>query len=187
MPIKDLFKQRRNSAMNLGQIYFWTSTIKDWSCVLTDDIYKLIILNSLKELIARRTIKIYGYVIMPNHIHIIWEMLQMNGKEMPHASFTKFTSHKIIEDLKFRNLILLQKFIVKESDRNFRLWQRDSLAILIDSRDMLEQKLDYIHKNPLQERWNLAQIPEDYLWSSAKFYMNEIDPFELISDYRTVF
>jgi len=64
-----------------------------------------------------------------------------------------------------------------------RVWQRDALAILMDSRAKVEQKIEYIHLNPLQERWSLADRPENYKWSSARFYEEEIDDFGFITHY----
>jgi putative transposase len=52
---------------------------------------------------------------------------------------------------------------------------------------MLLQKLNYIHLNPLQERWNLAERPEEYHWSSAKFYDNGVDDFGFITHFMDRF
>ncbi|MDQ0638509.1 hypothetical protein QF042_002074 [Pedobacter sp. W3I1] len=82
---------------------------------------------------------------------------------------------------------ILKLFEVKESDRKYRIWQRDSLAINMFNTNILEQKLDYIHNNPLQERWRLAENAEDYYWSSAKFYQTGIDDFNVLTDYRDAF
>jgi len=73
--------------MELGKIYFFTATINQWLPLLKDKIHSEIILSSLSFLAKKGLIKVYGFVIMPNHIHLIWEMLEINGKEMPHASF----------------------------------------------------------------------------------------------------
>ncbi len=59
------------------------------------------LLNSLG---SKGFITVYGFVIMPNHLHFLWEMLKMNGKEMPHASFNKATAHGILKDLKANHL-----------------------------------------------------------------------------------
>lgn len=80
--------------MELGRIYFFTATIHHWIPLLTRDSYKNIITSSLKHLGKLGLIQVYGFVIMPNHIHLIWEMLGMNGKESPHTSFLKFTGHQ---------------------------------------------------------------------------------------------
>lgn len=85
----------RNSRMSIGEVYFWTSTIKDWKHLLNQDKYKTLIIDCLKELVDKQLIKVYAYVIMPNHIHLVWELLEKNGKEMPHASFNKKTAHEI--------------------------------------------------------------------------------------------
>jgi putative transposase len=120
---------------------------------------------------------------MPNHLHLIWELKIKNGGESPHASFNKATAQFMVNDLKESHKMVLPYFEVKEKDRNFHIWQRDPMAILMDSREKLEQKLSYIHNNPLHEKWNLAKRPEDYYWSSAKFYETGIDDFGFITHY----
>jgi putative transposase len=54
----------------------------------------------------------------------------------------------------------------------------------MDSREKLEQKLNYIHNNPLNARWNLAKRPEDYYWSSARFYEMGRDDFGFLTHYE---
>jgi putative transposase len=84
--------------MDLERIYFSTATILRWQMLLKPVKYKKIIIDCLSDLARNKKIQLYGLVIMPNHIHIIWELLDMNGKEMPHASFFKYTSHVIQKD-----------------------------------------------------------------------------------------
>ena len=61
-------------------------------------------------------------------------------------------------------------------------WQRDSLAVPLFTREVAMQKLDYIHDNPLQERWNLAKHPCDYKYSSAKYYECNEKNFSFLKD-----
>jgi putative transposase len=173
----------RNSRMNINNVYFWTDTVKDWKHILKPDKYKTIIIEILRDLSRKQLIVVYGFVIMPNHLHIIWEMKSKNGKEMPHASFNKATAHLIINDLKISHPQIISILKVNERERQLRVWQRDPLAILMDNRAKMEQKLDYIHLNPLQERWNLSKYPEDYYWSSAKFYETGKDDFGFLTHY----
>src|ERR1700751_2338095 len=89
----------RNSRMNLDEVYFWTDTIKDWKHLLKQDKYKQLVIDTLRDLVHKKMIIIYGFVIMPNHLHLIWELKSKNGKEMPHASFNKATAQFIVDDL----------------------------------------------------------------------------------------
>lgn len=93
-----------------------------------------------------------------------------NGRELPHASFNKFTSHMILKDLKKNHPEVLSLFKVEEAESDYRIWQRDPLAILMNTKQKVEQKIAYMHNNPLHERWQLADCPEKYRWSSAQFY-----------------
>jgi putative transposase len=130
---------------------------------------------------------VFGFVIMPNHLHLVWELKRKVGKEMPHASFNKHTAHEIVKDLKANHPNVLPYFQVDDVERSHRIWQRDALAILMDSRKKVERKLDYIHRNPLHERWNMADRPENYRWSSARFYETGEDEFGFLTHYRDRF
>ena len=127
-------KLNRNSRMSIGEVYFWTSTIKDWNHLLNQDKYKTLIIDCLKELIDKQLIKVYAYVIMPNHIHLVWELLEKNGKEMPHASFNKKIANQILKDFKFNHQDVLPFFRVDEKALEYRIWQRDALSSEMDSK-----------------------------------------------------
>ncbi len=51
----------------------------------------------------------------------------------------------------------------------------------MDSKTKFEQKLDYLHNNPLQERCDLVNYPEEYKWSSAEFYLEEQERFGILT------
>ena len=70
--------------MEYNEVYFWTATISKWRNLLLEDDFKQIIINSLVYLSDSKKLAVYGFVIMPNHVHIIWEMLENNGKEKPY-------------------------------------------------------------------------------------------------------
>lgn len=177
----------RKSHALLNEVYFWTDTFKEWNRLLEDDFYKKIIINCWHTLVKRNKIIIYGFVIMPNHVHVIWEMTEENGKEMPFASFNKFTGHQFLKNLRTTQNTQLSVYTGREEDRAHRFWQRDPLAVPMDSKKKTEQKLEHIHYNPLQEHWKLESKPEDYRWSSARFYETGYDEFDILTDYRERF
>jgi putative transposase len=172
--------------MKLGEIYFYTASILNWIPLLHSDKFKQIVLDSLIFLVNREKIKVYGFVIMPNHIHLIWENINTNGKEMPYASFMKFTGHQFLEALRESDDSILLQFKVERLSRNHQFWQRNALPIRLYDRKILEQKLDYIHLNPLQAHWSLVSDPNDYYYSSCSFYEQEDDCFSWLTHYMDV-
>ena len=174
----------RQGQMDYLKSYFYTDTIFEFKHLLADDNCKQIVIDSWKYLVDNRKIEIYAYVIMPNHIHMIWNMLELNGKESPAGSFAKHTAHAFKKYLKNSNPSELIKYVSQKVDRQYHFWKRDPLAIPLTSEKAFLQKLDYIHNNPLAEPWLLAVLPEDYRWSSARFYEHGVDEFGILTDYR---
>ncbi|CAA9325147.1 MAG: hypothetical protein AVDCRST_MAG56-7085 [uncultured Cytophagales bacterium] len=169
--------------MELNRVYFYTATSLRWQRLLVRDAYKDVIIESLQWLVDRQKVRLYGYVVMPNHVHFIWESISMNGREKPHASFMKHTGHLFLKNLQKHHSQVLPYFLVNTNTRTYQFWQRDSLPVEMLSRLMLEQKLCYLHNNPLQDRWNLATSPEAYRYSSASFYETGIDPYRIVTHY----
>ena len=75
----------------------------------------------------------------------------------------------------------LQVYEVNAIDRKYNFWQRDSLNIELFTAAVFQQKLNYIHYNPVKA--NLCTLPEDYHFSSALFYEKGIDHFGFIDHY----
>jgi putative transposase len=78
---------RRKSYHNINKIYFFTATINNWQPLLACDNNKQLIVDYLNKLNAEGYLTVYAFVIMPNHMHIIWRQNKLNGKETPQGSF----------------------------------------------------------------------------------------------------
>ena len=134
MSAKDYYKTHRNSYTELNEVYFWTITVNNWQHLLQLEANKMIVVDSLQWLVQKGLVKIYGYVIMPNHIHLMWEQLQMNGKEFPKNSFEKFTAKLLVRNMKENNDAAVKNYQVAARDRQYNIWQRGPLAIKIFNR-----------------------------------------------------
>ncbi len=55
---------------------YFTATIYEWKPLLVNDSYKDIIMDSLQTLVSKKRIELNAFVIMNNHIHLIWQCLQ---------------------------------------------------------------------------------------------------------------
>ncbi len=182
----NIFAIKRKSYIEIGEIFFWTATINNWQRLLFKDKYKKVIVSSLTYLSDLGKIDVFSFVIMPNHIHLIWRINELNGKETSQGSFLKYTAHEFKKMLKTEGNSL-STYVVDAHNKGYEFWQRDSLAVHLFSKEMAFQKLDYIHYNPCTEYWQLAKEPTDYLFSSAKYYETGKKDFTFLKDLRNEF
>jgi len=170
----------------VNNIYFSTATILNWHPLLKDNAFKDILIGSLQALTKQNLLTVFAFVIMPNHLHIIWSENENTRKESAQTSFLKFTAHKFLKRLKKSDENLLKRFIVNKADRKYQFWQRNTLDIEVFSEKMFDQKLAYIHNNPLQKHWKLVDDPVKYKYSSASYYEKNIDEFGILTSYYLV-
>lgn len=170
--------------MEPGKIYFYTATILNWHRILLEDRVKDKLMDSLCFLVKEGGIRLYGFVIMPNHIHMIWKPLEVSRFKNLQLSFMRYTAQKLKFYLIENDVQTLEKFKVNSKDREYQIWQRNPLPIELYTRSVIEQKLNYIHNNPLQEKWQLVSDPVDYKYSSASYYENETSAYsEILTHY----
>ena len=120
---------------------------------------------------------------MPNHIHLIWQIQDGFKRENIQMRFLKFTAQQMKFRLIDTNDCRLLDFQVNTSDRQYQLWERNALSVDLWSEKVFIQKMEYIHNNPLQDKWQLVKYPEDYRYSSARFYETGVDEFGLVTHF----
>ncbi len=153
---------------------FLTVTCLEWKPLLASDNFKDIITSSLTYLTSAKRIKVYAFVIMPNHFHLIWQMLGSHKRDDVQRDFLKFTGQQMLKIMRNEKSAMLDEIIVNSKDRKHQVWERNSLGIPLWSAEVFNEKLQYIHYNPVKA--GLCQYPEDYKYSSARFYeLNEKD------------
>lgn len=72
-------------------------------------------------------------------------------------------------------------------NKKYEFWQRDSLAVHLYRRHVMQQKLHYIHMNPMVPHWQLVSNPCDYYYSSASYYEMAAKDFDFLKDVREEF
>lgn len=154
-------------------MYFITSTVVDWVDVFTRQIYRDIVIDSLNFCCTNRGLKVYGYVVMSNHIHLILRSEQGIISDTL-RDFKRFTATNIISAIKeqpeSRKEWMLHRFKwngsqnLRNTDNQF--WIQDNRPELIYSQDFFMQKLNYIHENPVKA--GIVYRAEDYIHSSAR-------------------
>lgn len=88
---------------------------------------------------------IYGFVIMPNHIHLVWHIAEGHKRENVQRDFLKYTAQMIKADVEKTNPSLLEQFRVNAKDRKYQIWERNPLSIDIYSIKVKKLWLDVKH------------------------------------------
>ncbi len=156
--------------------YFVTFTAVEWIDVFTRSRYSDIVVESLRFCIQKKGLRIHAWVIMSSHLHLI---ISRNGK--PGFSdiirdFKKFTADQIIAAIQSetesrRNwMIWLFKSAGRKNSNNkeFQFWQQGNHPEELITNKFIDQKLHYIHENPVNA--GLVYRAEDYVYSSAIDY-----------------
>ena len=160
---------------------YFTATIYQWKHLLADNSHKHIIINSLKYLVTEKRIALDAFVIMSNHVHLIWQPMFGFTPSDIQASFMRYTARHLKQSLTQNNETKLDEFKVNKYDRIYQIWKREPLSIELFTPAVFEQKLEYIQENPV--RAGLCINPEDYHYSSARFYYYRTDSFRMLRHY----
>jgi REP element-mobilizing transposase RayT len=159
--------------------HFITPTIVDWVDIFTRKAYRDIIIDSLAFSIRERGLKLYGYVIMTNHLHLI--VRSETGKLSDTIrDFKKFTARSIIDVInkepESRREWMLHRFkwnaAQNERSSDHQFWTHENRLEEIFSQNFFNQKLNYIHENPVRAGW--VEYPEEYVYSSAKALLKNV-------------
>lgn len=166
----------------LSDTYFFTATINNWQKIFCNDNRKNIIIDSLKYCCNQNRISLYAFAIMPNHLHLVLTINE--NKEIFQRDFLKHTAQKLISTMRNeKNKEELLQYLSSQNDRYLQIWERRPKWIKIDNTIILEQKIEYVHNNPLQQKWKLSDVAENYQWSSASYYTKEDPKYSFITHY----
>ncbi|MBK7444453.1 MAG: transposase [Ignavibacteria bacterium] len=170
----------------IKNFFFFTATVLNWKHILKPDKYKDIIIESFKFLVNKNCVRIFAFVIMPNHYHTVWRINENLEKSDFQRDSMKFTGQTILRDLKSYHKEIHNSMYVGAKDRKYQFWERNPLSVPLYSQKVVEQKINYIHGNPIKPKWNLAAEPQDYKYSSAGFYYTGKDEFGFLENYLEV-
>lgn len=124
---------------------------------------------------------------MPNHLHLVVYFKKDNRLSDFMRDFKKFTSGEVRRSLEEENkLNILQKLEYKNQNQKFKVWQDRFDDVMLESKYIVETKIDYINLNPVKA--GLCKLPEEFTFSSGSFYDTglNISPLAIV-DYRVYF
>ena len=154
-------------------LYYLTFTVINWIDVFTRKEHKFIITDSLNYCIKNKGLIIYAWVLMCNHLHVVAQAKEGYKLSDIIRDFKKFTAKKIIEQIitgpESRKDWILDKFEFAgrklKRIKKYKFWKDDNHAIELTDNHIIDQKINYIHENPV--RAMIVSEAEHYLFSSA--------------------
>lgn len=151
--------------------YFMTSSFVKGIPIFADPDVAAMTLDSLTFLQEKRDVNLNAYVLMENHFHIVAQGENLSEK-MRH--FKSFTARKTIDILKQkgRKRLLSQLAFAKlkhKKESDYQVWQESFYPKQIFSDEIMLQKIEYIHNNPVKRGY--VDKPEHWRYSSARNYL----------------
>jgi REP element-mobilizing transposase RayT len=164
--------------------YFLTSTLVAWLPVFAHPPFVDIILDSWRFLLRERGVRIFGYVILENHLHWI-----ASGNDLSEqvGRFKSYTARRIIDELErggFATFLEELRFfkLRHKVSQTYQLWQEGSHPQQVANAEMMLQKLEYIHNNPLRRGY--VDDPVHWRYSSARNYAGAKGLIDVTTDWQ---
>ncbi len=159
------------------RIYFITTTVIQWADVFTRREYCEIICDSITYCQQQKNLTVYAWCIMTNHVHLI-----CSSPNLAYIirDFKKYTAKEIYRSIQQNPqesrkgwLLWLINSAGELSSKHeeYKFWQPGYHPVLLDSKALMEQKLDYLHRNPVTA--GFVEEPEHWYYSSARDYAGD--------------
>ena len=164
--------------------YFMTCTINSWLPIFTRQETADIIFNSWRYLQKEREFKLFAYVILENHLHMIASAPEISDVIQ---RFKSYTAREIVDLLEARHAktLLRQLSATKlnhKRESDYQVWQEGSHPQQIQGDEMMWQKIEYSHNNPVER--GFVDDPLHWRWSGARNYARQPGLIEVVTDWQ---
>ena len=163
--------------------HFMTCTVNAWLPVFSTADFVEIVLDSWRFLQQERRIDILGWVVLENHLHWIAVGPLLGKRVGEFKSFTALSILRAMEKRGYRTMLDQLRFykLGHKKDQVHQLWQEGSHPKRIDHDQMMWQKLEYIHSNPLRRGY--VDDPLHWRYSSARSYAGQDGLLDVCVDW----
>jgi len=160
--------------------HFLTATVNHWLPLFTRPQTVDIVLDSWRFLQQTADFKLYGYVILENHLHLIAASDDLSHDMQRFKSYTAKTIIAHLEQQRSEKMLELLAFFKRfhKTESRYQVWEEGNHPQLIESEAVMRQKLDYIHQNPVKRGY--VERPEHWRYSSARNYLGQEGLIEVV-------
>ena len=150
--------------------HFLTCTVLHWLPIFTNQESVQILLNSFTHLQKSDNLIIFSYVILENHLHLVASSDDINKTMQKFKSYTAYELLKLLEKNNAKTLLKQFAFHKKahRKESTYQIWEEGFHPKLIESEEMMSQKIEYIHQNPIKRGY--VDRAEHWRYSSARDY-----------------
>ena len=170
-----------NYKINQDGLYFVSMSVVGWLDIFTRRMYQNLLIDSIIFCQQNKDLKMYCYCVMPSHVHFIAYSENGNLSNIL-RDMKSHTAKSIIKAIKeniqeSRKEYLLNQFRyygrISPQKQTMQFWQHSNHAFYLYSNKMIDQKVDYIHNNPIEA--GFVNEPQEWRLSSA----NENSPLKM--------
>jgi REP element-mobilizing transposase RayT len=169
---------------NENAAHFITSTVVEWLPVFTTAACCDILVRSFEYCRQHKGLRVHGWIILDNHFHAI-----VSGPNLAETrrDLKKFTARQILDQLKLegRQWLLNQLAYfctAHKRESGYQVWQEGVHPQSITSDEMMLQKLEYLHNNPVKR--GFVASPEHWVYSSAHEWLPGARAAMLVDPWR---
>jgi putative transposase len=159
------------------EFHFVTFTAVNWIDVFIRDSYREIFIDSVKHCQEKKGLLVGAWVIMTSHIHMIIGRSGSNNLENIIRDLKSFTSRHIRLEIEKNNYESRKEWMMpmfrdagfnNSNNKDFQFWIQGSHPIQLSTGEMMNQRLHYIHNNPVEA--GFVCEPQHWKYSSAHDY-----------------
>jgi putative transposase len=160
---------RKYKIKNQESLYHVTFTVIHWLDVFIRREFRDLFLESVRYCQKHKGLEVYAYCIMSRSGEGTIQGIIRDLKKYTAVKLVKAIAANPQESRKELLLWLFERAGKKNSNNTkYQFWIQDSHPIVLSTNRMQEQRLQYIHNNPVEA--GIVLHPEDYLYSSARNY-----------------
>ena len=153
-----------------GKPHFLTAAAVEWLPVFAEPNVADVVVQSLRFYRENRGMRLFAYVIMENHLHLIAQAEDLSGVFRRFKSYTARRAidalaeagHPAVERMRFA-----KKSHKQESTHQF--WQEGHRPRALGDGAEMRRAIEYVHMNPVKRGY--VDLPEHWRYSSARDYL----------------
>jgi putative transposase len=132
-----------------------------------------ILVDSWRFLQREADFRLYGYVILENHLHLIAASGDLSRDMQRFKSYTAKQIIALLEQQRSAKLLKLLALFKRahKTETTYQVWEEGNHPQIVESDEFMRQKLDYIHQNPVKRGY--VDQPEHWRYSSARNYAGQ--------------